>query len=148
MSRLKGGLLGARAAGRGPPSPPPPHAFSVDAAPGEVNNVRVTENADGSTVVTDSVPIQIRGEVSLQGCRLSVNARTATCAPNAKPVDFTLGDGSDVIRYEASESMAFPFSTSGLQGGAGNAPFITGLRRNAEGVLEIFGGLGTADKVT
>ena len=125
-----------------------PHAFSFDGAPGEANNVRVTENSDGSTVVTDVVPMRIVGEVSLQGCRLSVDGRTATCAPNAPPVDFSLGDGNDVIRYEASESMAFPFSVSGLQGGAGNDTFIAGLRRNAEGVLELHGGPGTADKVT
>jgi Ca2+-binding RTX toxin-like protein len=126
----------------------PPHAFSFDALPGETNNVRVTENNDGTTLVSDVVPIRIVGESSLQGCRLSTDAKLATCAPNAKPVDFTLGDGNDVIRYEASESMAFPFSVSGLQGGAGNDTFIAGIRQDAEGVLEVHGGPGTADKVT
>jgi Ca2+-binding RTX toxin-like protein len=125
-----------------------PHAFSFDGLPGEANNVRVTENNDGTTLVSDVVPMRIVGESSLQGCRLSADAKLATCAPNADPVDFSLGDGNDVIRYEASESMAFPFSTSGLQGGAGNDTFHLGIRNEAVGILEIFGGAGTADKVT
>jgi len=124
-----------------------PHAFSYTAAPGEANNVRISEGADGSTIVSDSAPIRIVGASTLNGCRLDGNG-DAVCAPNAKPTGIELGDGNDVIRYLASESLGQPRFGGGLDAGAGNDTVFAGIRRSASGVLDISGGAGTADKVT
>jgi hypothetical protein len=119
-----------------------PNTFKYRAAPGETNNVRVSETADGSTIVSDSAPIRISGDSTLDGCRLEATG-DAVCAPNVAPFELDLGDGNDVIRYLASEPVL-----SGIDGGAGNDTISAGVRRNASGVLDISGGAGTADKVT
>jgi RTX calcium-binding nonapeptide repeat (4 copies) len=119
-----------------------PNTFKYRAAPGETNNVRVSETADGSMIVSDSAPIRISGDSTLDGCRLEATG-DAVCAPNVAPFELDLGDGNDVIRYLASEPVL-----SGIDGGAGNDTISAGVRRNASGVLDISGGAGTADKVT
>jgi Ca2+-binding RTX toxin-like protein len=126
-----------------------PHAFKYRAAAGERNDVRVTETANGSTIVSDSKPLRIVGDSTLDGCRLDA-AGAAICAPNANPVGFELGDGDDVIRYMASEQVGADegFGDSVIDGGAGNDTIFAGIRRNAVGVLDLDGGAGNADKLT
>ena len=160
MSRFKGALLGAVVTAVALPgaaqaatitvhdtSSSPPHAFSYAAAPGEANNLRYSEAADGSTIVSDTAPLRIVGESSLQGCRFD-GTNTIVCAPNVRPSGIELGDGNDVVRYLASESLGLPRFGGGLDAGAGNDTVFAGLRRNADGVLFIRGGAGTADKVS
>jgi Ca2+-binding RTX toxin-like protein len=125
----------------------PPHAFSYDAAPGEANNVRYAEAADGSTIISDTAPLRIVGESSLSGCRFD-GAGDIVCAPNVRPSGIELGDGNDTIRYLASESVGLPRFGGGIDAGAGNDTIFAGLRRNADDVLFLLGGSGTADKVS
>src|ERR687896_2346322 len=82
----------------------PPHAFEFRADAGETNNVRVSEAADGSTIVSDSTPIRINGGSALDGCRLDGDGN-AVCAPNVIPTGIELGDGNDPVRYPASEPV-------------------------------------------
>lgn len=160
MSRLTRALLGAAIAAVAIPASAsaatvevhdtassPPHAFSYAAAPGEKNDVRISEAADGSTIVSDSAPLQIVGGSSLDGCRLDAIG-DVLCAPNVRPAGIKLGDGNDTIRYSASEANGQPRFGGGLDAGAGNDTIFAGIRRNAVGTLFIVGGSGTADKVT
>jgi RTX calcium-binding nonapeptide repeat (4 copies) len=125
----------------------PPHAFSYKAASGEANNLRYSEAADGTTIISDSAPLRIVGESSLSGCRFN-SAGDVLCAPNVRPSGIELGDGNDVVRYQASESLGLLRFGGGLEAGAGNDTIFAGIRRNPDGVLFIDGGSGTADKVT
>jgi hypothetical protein len=160
MSRFKGALLGAVVTAVALPgaaqaatitvhdtSSSPPHAFSYKAAAGEANNLRFSEAADGSTIVTDTAPLRIAGESSLQGCRFD-GTDTIVCAPNVRPSGIETGDGNDVVRILASESMGTFRFGGGIDLGAGNDTIFAGIRRNADGVQAIEGGAGTADKVT
>ena len=160
MSRLTRALLGAALAAVAIPASAsaatitvhdtasaPPHAFSYTAAPGEANNVRYEETANGSTLVSDAAPLRIVGGSSLDGCRLN-GAGDVLCAPNVRPSGIELGDGNDTIRYRASEDLGLPRFGGGLDAGAGNDTIFAGIRRNDAGTLFILGGSGTADKVT
>ena len=110
--------------------------------------MRVVETSDGRTIVSDSSPLRIVGDSTLDGCRLTA-AGDAICAANAEPIEFELGDRNDVIRYEASEPLGRSLrARNGVFGGDGNDTIFAGVRRNAGGRLRIFGGSGTADKVT
>ena len=124
-----------------------PFAFRYLAAPGEANDVRITETSDGRTIVSDSAPIRISGDSSLEGCRLTA-AGDAVCAAEVKPFDIDLGDGNDVIRHLASESLNLGEFIGGIDAGAGNDTIHAGIRRNATGRLRINGGSGSADTVT
>ena len=73
-----------------------PFRFLYHAAPGEANNLRVSQAADGTTFIDDVVPIRIEGDSSLEGCRLEADG-DAVCAPNVNPFAFNLGDGNDRI---------------------------------------------------
>ena len=160
MSRFKGVLLGAVVTAVVLPgaaqaatitvhdtASSPPHAFSYKAAPGEANNLRYSETADGSTIVSDSAPLRIVGESSAQSCRLD-GAGDVVCAPNVRPSGIETGDGNDVVRYLASEGMgSFKFG-GGIDLGAGNDTIFAGIRRNPDGLQSILGGAGTADKIT
>jgi Ca2+-binding RTX toxin-like protein len=160
MSRFKGAVLGAVVTAAALPgaaqaatitvhdtSSSPPHAFSYAAAPGEANNLRYAEAFDGSTIITDTAPLRIVGESSLQGCRFD-GTSTIVCAPNVRPAGIETGDGNDTVRYLASESMGTIGRGGGIDLGAGNDTLFAGIRRNADGVQDINGGSGTADKVT
>jgi hemolysin type calcium-binding protein len=124
-----------------------PHAFRYVAAPGEANDVRITETSDGRTIVSDSAPIRISGESSLETCRLTV-AGDAICAADIEPFEVDLGDGNDVIRHQASDALVLGPFIGGIDGGAGNDTIHAGIRRNATGRLHIAGGTGTGDTVT
>jgi hypothetical protein len=119
-----------------------PFRFQYLATPGEANDVRISEAADGSTIISDSAPIRISGGSSLDGCRLEADG-DAVCAPGLPPFAIKLGDGNDTIRYLASKSFA-----NGIDAGAGNDTVFAGIRRNGQGALTLIGGSGTADKVT
>jgi hemolysin type calcium-binding protein len=160
MSRFKGALLGAVVTAVALPgaaqaatitvhdtSSSPPHAFSYAAAPGEANNLRYAEAADGSTIVTDTAPLRIAGESSLQGCRFD-GTSTIVCAPNVRPSGIETGDGNDTVRYLASESMGSLRFGGGIDLGSGNDTLFAGIRRNADGVQDIDGGAGSTDTVT
>jgi len=160
MSRFKGALLGAVVTAVALPgaaqaatitvhdtASSPPHAFSYAAAAGENNNLRYSEAADGSTIISDTAPLTIKGESSLSGCRFD-GAGNVVCAPNVRPAGIETGDGNDVIRYLASESLGLPRFGGGLDAGAGNDTIFAGTRRNADDALFIVGGPGTADKVS
>jgi len=160
MSRFKGALLGAVVTAVARPgaaqaatitvhdtASSPPHAFSYAAAAGENNNLRYSEAADGSTIISDTAPLTIKGESSLSGCRFD-GAGDVVCAPNVRPAGIETGDGNDVIRYLASESLGLPRFGGGLDAGAGNDTIFAGTRRNADDALFIVGGPGTADKVS
>jgi Ca2+-binding RTX toxin-like protein len=160
MSRFRGALLGAVVTAAALPgaahaatitvhdtASSPPHAFSYTAAAGEANNLRYSEAADGSTIVSDTAPLRIVGESSLQGCRFS-GSNTVVCAPSVRPSGIETGDGNDVIRFLASESMGTLSRGGGIDAGSGNDTVFAGIRRNADGVLDIDGGAGTTDKVT
>jgi hypothetical protein len=160
MFRFKGALLGAVVTAVALPgaaqaatitvhdtSSSPPHAFSYAAAPGEANNLRYAEAADGSTIIADTAPLRIVGESSLQGCRFD-GSSTIVCAPNVRPAGIDTGDGNDTVRYLASEPMGTIARGGGIDLGAGNDTLFAGIRRNADGVQDINGGAGTADKVT
>jgi Ca2+-binding RTX toxin-like protein len=160
MSRFKGALLGAVLTAVAIPcaaqaatitvhdtSSSPPHAFSYKAAPGEANNLRYSETADGSTIVSDSAPLRIVGESSAQSCRLD-GAGDVVCAPNVRPSGIETGDGNDVVRYLASEGMGSFKLGGGIDLGAGNDTIFAGIRRNADGLQSIEAGTGTADKIT
>jgi RTX calcium-binding nonapeptide repeat (4 copies) len=126
-----------------------PQAFEFRAAPGERNDVRFTETADGSMIVSDSAPIRIVGESSVGSCRLDAGG-AAICAPTMAPTNILLGDRDDVIRYFASEPVGSDegFGDGVIDGADGNDTIFAGIRRNAVGVLDISGGAGSADKLT
>ena len=160
MSRLTRALLGAALAAAAIPASAgaatvevfdtefsAPHAASYTAAPGEINDVRISETADGGTLFSDSAPLRIVGGSSLDGCRLT-GVGDVLCAPNVRPSGVELGDGNDTIRYSASEDLGLPRFGGGLDAGAGNDTIFAGIRRNAAGTLFILGGSGIADKVT
>jgi hypothetical protein len=160
MSRLTRALLGAIVLAAAAPgaaqaatitvhdtASSPPHAFSYTAAPGEANNPRDAEAADGSTLISDSAPLRIVGESSAQSCRFD-GAGDIVCAPNVRPAGIETGDGNDVVRILSSESMGTFRFGGGIDLGAGNDTIFAGIRRNADGVQAIDGGAGTADKVT
>jgi hypothetical protein len=97
MSRLTRALLGAAFAAVAIPASAgaatitvhdtafaPPHAFSYAAEPGEANNVRYEESADGSSIISDTAPLRIIGGSSLDGCRLD-GSGDVRCAPNVRP---------------------------------------------------------------
>jgi Ca2+-binding RTX toxin-like protein len=106
------------------------------AAPGEINNVRVSKPG-AAVIVDDQVPIK-----AIDGCRLNANGN-ATCL-NIDRVLMELRDGNDVVRYEAP--------TDGfVEGGAGNDLFVGGLRELTHpdlSTVTYFGGEGAADKLT
>jgi hemolysin type calcium-binding protein len=124
-----------------------PFRFHYNAAPGEVNTLRVAQGSDGTTFIDDTVPIKIVGDSSLDGCRLEADG-DAVCAPNVNPFAFNLGDGNDIITYTGADAIS-----EGIKAGDGNDTIFAGVRRGpnaqkAPGVLTISGGAGTRDKVS
>ena len=115
--------------------------------PAKAERRRISEAADGSTIVSDSAPLRIVG-----GSIRSTAAGSAAAASSS--VLRTSGPAASSSATATTRSATAPRRTSslprfggGLDAGAGNDTIFAGIRRNAVGTLFILGGSGTADKV-
>jgi Ca2+-binding RTX toxin-like protein len=95
----------------------PNGAVSYSAAPGEVNNVRVSFTAQG-VVISDEVPIRTLDSE----CRISTVDGRAICPGTADSVAVFTGDRNDFIRYTAPHNGF-------VVGGDGADTILAGLRQ-------------------
>jgi hypothetical protein len=95
----------------------PNGAVSYSAAPGELNNVRVSFTAQG-VVITDEVPIRTLDSE----CRISTVDGRAICPGTADSVAVFTGDRNDFIRYTAPHNGF-------VVGGDGADTILAGLRQ-------------------